>query len=155
MEPAYKESRMVLPMNLAILLSVMMVITWMSMVVTKLFMNAQIPDVALIVCGIAFALVVVMSFIMRFSIEVYDDRVDIVYFFKRTSIPKDQIIDTKVGEINIIKNYSAWTLKGVKYKTYTAVGEDMGIGLKVTGKRVFFLSSTDPGAIAALLPKEE
>ena len=31
----------------------------------------------------------------------------------------------------------------------------MGIGLKVTGKRVFYLSSKDPEAIAALLPKED
>jgi len=154
MESAYKESRMVMPMNLAVLMAVMMVVTWASMAVTKLFMNAQIPDIALIVSGAAFALVIVFCFIMRFTIEVFDDRIEFVYFFRRTSIPKSEIIDTRVGEINIIKNYSAWTLKGVKYKTYTAIGEDMGIGLKVTGKRVFFLSSADPDAIAALLPKE-
>ena len=56
--------------------------------------------------------------------------------------------------LNIIKNYASWNLKGVKYRTYSVIGEDMGIGLKVTGKRVFFLSTKDPEARAALRPKE-
>ena len=61
----------------------------------------------------------------------------------------------RLEDENIIKNYSDWTLKGVKYKTYSVIGLDLGIGLKVTGKRVFFMSAEDPERIASLLPKEE
>ena len=88
-------------------------------------------------------------------ITVYDDSIEMKYAIMKTSIPKEQIIDTRTGELNIIKNYSDWTLKGVKYKTYSVIGLDTGIGLKVTGKRVFFMSAEDPEHIASLLPKEE
>ena len=43
----------------------------------------------------------------------------------------------------------------MRYRTFSAVGEDLGIGLKVTGKRVYYMSTKDPEAIATLLPKEE
>jgi len=145
---------MILPKNLAILLSAMLVVTWIAMVVTK-YAYSDLPTMALIVCGVVFAVCVILCFAMRFSITVYDDRIEIFYIVKRTTIPKSEIITTRTGEINLIKNYSDWNLKGVKYKTYSAIGEEMGIGLKVTGKRVFYLSSKDPEAIAALLPKED
>jgi len=154
MESSYQESRMILPKNLAILLSAMLVVTWIAMVVTK-YAYSDLPTVALIICGVVFAICVILCFAMRFSITVYDDRIEIFYIVKRTTIPKSEIITTRTGEINLIKNYSDWNLKGVKYKTYSAIGEEMGIGLKVTGKRVFYLSSKDPEAIAALLPKED
>ena len=154
MESSYQESRMILPKNLAILLSAMLVVTWIAMVVTK-YAYSDLPTVALIICGVVFAICVILCFAMRFSITVYDDRIEIFYIVKRTTIPKSEIITTRTGEINLIKNYSDWNLKGVKYKTYSGIGEEMGIGLKVTGKRVFYLSSKDPEAIAALLPKED
>ncbi len=154
MESSYQESRMILPKNLAILLSAMLVVTWIAMVVTK-YAYSDLPTMALIICGVVFAICVILCFAMRFSITVYDDRIEIFYIVKRTTIPKSEIITTRTGEINLIKNYSDWNLKGVKYKTYSAIGEEMGIGLKVTGKRVFYLSSKDPEAIAALLPKED
>ena len=154
MESSYQESRMILPKNLAILLSAMLVVTWIAMVVTK-YAYSDLPTVALIICGVVFAICVILCFAMRFSITVYDDRIEIFYIVRRTTIPKSEIITTRTGEINLIKNYSDWNLKGVKYKTYSAIGEEMGIGLKVTGKRVYYLSSKDPEAIAALLPKED
>ncbi len=155
MDPQYQETRMILPKNLAIILSLMLVVTWLSIVVTKYVYYSGIPDSAIISVGAAAAVAIILVFVMKASTTVYPDRVDIMYIIRTTSIPKEQIIDTKVGELNIIKNYSNWTLKGVRYHTYSVIGEDMGIGLKVTGKRVYFLSSKDPQAIADLLPKEE
>ena len=155
MEPSYQESRMLLPKNLAILLAAMLIITWVAMLVTKLFYYQGMSMTAILICGVFFAACVLICFGARFTTTVYDDRIEIFYIVKKTVIPKSEIITTRVGELNIIKNYSDWTLKGVKYKTYAAAGEEMGIGLKVTGKRVFHLSSKDPEAIAALLPKGE
>jgi len=155
MDPEYKESRSILPRNLTILLTVMLVVAWISILVTRQFYYSGIPMIALTVCGVIFAAAIILCFVMRFDITVYEDRVEIFYIYKTTTIPKEQIIDTRVGELNRIKNYSDWNLKGVKYSTSSAVGEEMGLGLKVTGKRVFYLSSKDPEAIAALLPKKE
>ena len=155
MDPQYQESRMILPKNLAIILSLVLVVTWLSIVVTKYVYYSGIQDSVIIGVGIVVAIAIVLAFILKFNITVYPDRIEMMYIVRTTSIPKEQIIDTRVGELNIIKNYSNWTLKGVSYHTYTAIGEEMGIGLKVTGKRVYFLSSKDPQAIADLLPKEE
>jgi hypothetical protein len=146
---------MILPKNLAIILSLVLVVTWLSIVVTKYVYYSGIQDSVIIGVGIVVAIAIVLAFILKFNITVYPDRIEMMYIVRTTSIPKEQIIDTRVGELNIIKNYSNWTLKGVSYHTYTAIGEEMGIGLKVTGKRVYFLSSKDPQAIADLLPKEE
>ncbi len=155
MDPAYLESRVVLPRNLTIILTLVLLATWAFMTGYKYLYYPDIPDAAIIGSGIVFIIGCAICFLWKFSITVYDDRIEMKYAFMTTSIPKEQIIDTRVGELNIIKNYSDWTLKGVKYKTFSAIGEDMGIGLKVTGKRVFFMSTTDPEAIAALLPKEK
>ncbi|MBR6214196.1 MAG: hypothetical protein IKQ67_06100 [Candidatus Methanomethylophilaceae archaeon] len=155
MEPSYQESRMILPKNLAILLAAMLVITWVAMLVTKLVYYQGMSMMAIIICGVFFGICIIACFAARFTVTVYDDRLEILYVIRKTVIPKSEIITFRIGELNIIKNYSDWTLKGVKYKTYAAVGEDMGIGLKVTGKRVFHLSSKDPEAIGALLPKED
>ena len=155
MDPVYQESRKILPRNLSILLTILLLATIASMLVTKYVFYPDVPIWSITVLSAICAVIIVLCFLMDYTITVYDDRVEIKYLLKKTVIPKEQIIDTKTGELNYIKTYTAWTLKGVKYKTYSAVGEEMGIGLKVTGKRVFYLSTKDPEAIAALLPKEE
>lgn len=155
MEPSYQESRMILPKNLAILLSAMLVITWLAMIVTKFAYYDGLSTTAIVICGVFFAICVILCFAMRYSVTVHEDRIEIFHIIKRATILKEEIITTRTGEMNIIKNYSDWNLKGVKYRTYSVVGEEMAIGLKVTGKRVYYLSSKDPEAIAALLPKED
>lgn len=146
---------MILPKNLAILLSAMLVITWLAMIVTKFAYYDGLSTTAIVICGVFFAICVILCFAMRYSVTVHEDRIEIFHIIKRATILKEEIITTRTGEMNIIKNYSDWNLKGVKYRTYSVVGEEMAIGLKVTGKRVYYLSSKDPEAIAALLPKED
>lgn len=155
MEPSYQESRMILPKNLAILLSAMLVITWLAMLVTKFAYYDGMSMTAILICGVFFAICVIACFAARYSVTVYEDRVEIFHVFRRVTISKAEIITTRIGEMNQIKNYSDWNLKGVKYRTYSVVGEEMAVGLKVTGKRVYYLSAENPEAIAALLPKED
>jgi len=155
MDPVYQETHTILPKNLSIILAAILGATWLFMAVYKYMFYPDIPDMAVFGTLIVFAIICLICFLMRFSVDVFDDRIEMKYLFMTTSIPKEQIIDTRIGELNIIKNYSDWTLKGVKYKTYSVIGLEMGIGLKVTGKRVFFMSAEDPEKIASLLPKEE
>ncbi|MBE6523769.1 MAG: hypothetical protein E7Z65_02700 [Thermoplasmata archaeon] len=155
MDPVYQESHMVLPKNLAFITAGIFAATLLFMIVYKFVFYPDMPAMAIVCIAISFILVCLVCFLLKFTISVYDDRIEMKYAFSTTSIPLEQIIDTRTGELNIIKNYSDWTLKGVKYKTYSVIGLDLGIGLKVTGKRVFFMSAEDPERIASLLPKEE
>ncbi len=155
MDPAYQESHMVLPKNLAFITAGIFAATLLFMIVYKFVFYPDMPTLAIVGIAISFILVCLVCFLLKFTVSVYDDRIEMKYAFSTTSIPKEQIIDTRTGELNIIKNYSDWTLKGVKYKTYSVIGLDLGIGLKVTGKRVFFMSAEDPERIASLLPKED
>lgn len=154
MEPIHRESRMVLPKNLAILLSAMLAITWLAMLVTKFAYYEGMSMTAIAICGVFFAICVIFCFAARYTVTVYEDRIEVVHMFRRETVLRSEIIATRVGVMNQIKNYSDWNLKGVRYRTYSAVGEEMAIGLKVTGKRVYYLSAKDPDAIAALLPTE-
>ena len=146
---------MLLPKNLAVVLSVMLLVTWASMVATKYLYYSGMSTWAIAIAGIAFVIIIVLVFWMRFTVKVFDDRVELTYILRTATIPKEEIIDTRYGELNVIKNYANWNIKGVKYRTYSVIGEELGVGLKVTGKRVFFFSCSDPDAVAALLPKEE
>ncbi len=155
MEPSFVESRTIMPKNLAIIVALMLLAAWASMIVTKYLYYEDMSLAVIAICGAAFLITIVICFLLKFSVEIYDDRIEIIYIFRKTVIPKEQIIDTKSGELNVIKSYTAWSLKGVKYHTYSAIGEDLGVGLKVTGKRVYYLSTKDPDAMLSLLPKEE
>ena len=154
MDPVYQESHAIVPRNLTMITTLILVATWIFMIVYKFVYYPELPDLALIIVGVSFAAVCIVCFLMKFTVTVYDDSIEMKYLFFNVTLPKKQIIDTRTGELNRIKNYSDWTLKGVKYKTYSVIGLDMGVGLKVTGKRVFFFSAEDPEAIAALLPKD-
>ena len=55
----------------------------------------------------------------------------------------------------MIRSYDGWNLKGVKHKAYMAIGEDLGVAVKLTAKRVMVLSSAEPEALYDVLPKEE
>lgn len=154
MEPSYRESRMILPKNLAIIAALMLIASYAAILVTDYFYDCS-SDAINIACGVVFLIAIVICFALRFTTEIYGDRIELKYIVKKTVIPFEQIIETKTGELNIIKSYTAWSLKGVKYHTYSAVGEDMGVGLKVTGKRVYYFSTTDPDTVASLLPKGE
>ncbi len=155
MDSAFLESRPIMPRNLSILLAAVLIATLAFMLFYKYVYYPDLPDLAIAACAIAFILGIAASFLLYFKTEITEDSIVFTYMFRRTEVRKEEIIDTRTGELNIIKNYSNWTLKGVRYKTFSAIGEDLGVGLKITGKRVIFFSTKDPDTIASLLPKEE
>ena len=144
-----------MPRNLTIILAAVLIVTVASMAVTKYVYGSDIPEFPIIAAAIIFAIAIMFCFISKFTISIYDDRIEITHILRKVTVKFEEIIEVRIGELNVIKNYSNWTLKGVKYRTYSAVGEDMGVGLKITGKRVIYLSTKDPEALAAALPKGE
>ena len=155
MDPAYQESRMIVPKNLAILMAVMLIVTWASMLFTRYVLNISMPELALWISGAFFITTILLIFAMKYSLKVYDDRIEAFYIFRTTTLMKSDILETKSGELNIIKSYTPWSLKGVRYRTFSAIGDEMGVGLKMKGKRVYYLASVDPEVVLALIPKED
>ena len=144
-----------MPLQLTYILAGVLVATVVFMVFSRYVLNTVMPDWAIPVVAVVFAIIIVLSFIGRFSVKVTDDAVDVQYFFKKIHIPMEEVIDRRAGEISAIKSYDRWNLKGVKHKAYTALGEDEGVAWKLTGKRVLVLSSKDPQTLQDLLPKDD
>jgi hypothetical protein len=98
-----------------------------------------------------FTIIILVFFFVKLRVSV-DNSIITIRFIKKYEIPFTDIIDLKVGDIDIIRNYSGWGLKGVKFKNLICSGYERGISLKLLGKRVFTLSLNDPDALAALIP---
>ncbi len=155
MDPRFEETRPIMPFQLTYILAGVLVATVVFMIFSKYVLDTVMPGWAIPAVAIVFILIIALSFVGRFSVQVTEDAVDVQYFFKKIHIPMDEIIDRRSGEISAIKSYDRWNLKGVKHKAYTAIGEDEGVALKLTGKRVLVLSSKDPQTLQDLLPRDD
>ena len=68
MDPAYQESREVMPRNLTIILAAVLIVTVASMAVTKYVYGSDIPEFPIIAAAIIFAIAIVFCFISKFTI---------------------------------------------------------------------------------------
>ena len=66
-------------------------------------------------------------------------------------VPLSDIIDVKTGDIDIMRNYSGWGIKKVRFKTYACPGIDTAVSVKVAGRLVVTVTTADPEGLAALL----
>jgi hypothetical protein len=66
-------------------------------------------------------------------------------------VPLSDIIDVKTGDIDIMRNYSGWGIKKVRFKTYACPGIDTAVSVKVTGRLVVTVTTSDPEGLAAVL----
>ena len=155
MDPTFHESRNILPRQLAILLSLVMAATLGFLSYTSYGMDLGTPSWAVPVFAVITVVVIIIANILVLEVSVYDDRVDVMYCFKRMSFPFEEIIDSRDGELGDIRNYSKWSLKGVSHKAYTVVGDDEGVALKLTGKRVVVFSTAERATVAALIPRKD
>ncbi len=149
---SFTESRPVIPRMLSALLAAVFASTAVFMIVMKYVFGSDIPEWSIAAVAAVFALISAACFLIRFEVTVTEDDIRIRYILKRITIPFDTVIDKKTGDMTAIRNYGSWNLKGVKHKTYSAVGEESGVALKLTGKRVVVISSGDPGKLFSLIP---
>lgn len=155
MDPKFQESRPIMPLQLTYVLSAVLIATVAFMAISKYALDTDMPGWAIPVVAVVFVVIIVLSFVLKLSVMINDDGMDIQYAIRKVHIPMDEFIDRRVGEMSLIKSYDNWNLKGVKHRIYAAIGEDDGVAMKLTGKRVLVLSSKDPQAIADLLPTDE
>lgn len=154
MEVLYRESRPILPRPLLYLTILVSVAMLAFMAVSKYILNTDMPDWMIPVTAVLLAIIVAFCAIIRFDLEVTDEHVKIVHTFRKVIIPMDQIIDSRMGETAKIRNYGGYNLKGVKHSFYSAIGEEEGVAMKITGKRVVVVSCIEPESVYRLLPKD-
>ena len=154
-DPSRRESAPLLPRNLAWILAAVLVATLACMAYTAYLTDSGMPSWIVPLSAVVFLAAILLCFAARMDVEVSGDGVRVTYLFRRREYPRDQIIDKRFGDLENIRNYSQWNLKGVSHKSYTRVGEEGGVALKLKGKRVVVFSSSDPEGMYGIVPVEE
>ena len=154
MESRYTESRSIVPKQLQYVVLLCAVCTIVSVAITKYCIDSDMPDVFLPIVAVIAIIATILCFILRYDIEVTDDRILINYMFRKIEIRFEDVLDSTVGEANQIRSYTGFNFKGVKNRYYSALGEDMAVGVKLKGKVIIVFTSSDPEKIRSLIPAE-
>ena len=152
MDPIFHESRPVLPRPLAYAMAAVLLATSAFMAVSRYAMGVDMPGWALPAVTVVFLVIIVLTFVLRYEVTVRDDGIEVLHCHKRTRVPTDEVLDRRAGELALIKRYDGWNLMGVKQKAFTAVGDDDGVAVKLTGYRVLVLSTARPDELEAAIP---
>lgn len=72
---------------------------------------------------------------------IVEDGVLTVRLVRKITVPLEQVIDIKTGDIDILRNYSGWGIKKITFKTFAANGVDTAVSLKLTGRRVLTMTT--------------
>ena len=67
------------------------------------------------------------------------------------TVPLDHIIDVKKGDIDIMRNYSEWGIKKVKFRNYTVHGVEGAVSVKLLGRIVLTMTTARPDELYELL----
>jgi hypothetical protein len=97
-----------------------------------------------------FTAVILMFGLARMTVTVDADALTLS-FVRKHVIPLEDVIDYKLGDIDIIRNYSGVGSRKRKYRHYICHGYEEGVSFKLTGNRVVTLTTADPEAVAAIV----
>ena len=67
------------------------------------------------------------------------------------TVPLDHVIDVKTGDIDILRNYSGWGIKKVRFKTFACPGIDSAVSVKLKGRIVLTVTTNDPEVLSRIL----
>ncbi|MGI6008729.1 MAG: hypothetical protein ACOX8X_01195 [Methanomethylophilus sp.] len=95
-------------------------------------------------------LTAVIGYWLKVSIVVTDD--DFASGIVRTThVPLKDIIDIKTGDIDIMRNYSGWGIKKVRFKTFACPGIDTAVSVKCAGRLVVTVTTKQPDELKRIL----
>jgi len=151
MAKTFEEVQNILPKDAFVIMSVVLIATDVFILICCFIESLNIPLWVFGATSVIFAAIIVFCLSVKLRIFV-ENGVIHIRFLKRYAIPFGEIIDHKVGDIDVIRNYSGWGIKKVTFKNLICAGYDNGVSLKLTGRRVFTLSIGDPDTFASLLP---
>lgn len=144
MDSIFTESRPIMPKDLTLITAGVLLATLAFMAISRIFMDIDMPLWTVLASAVLFIAVIVVLFVLKMDVTVSASGVEIVYAFRKIQIPAEEIIDLRKGELGDIRNYANWNLKGVKHRSFTCIGDDFGVALKLLGKRVVVFSTTTP-----------
>jgi len=151
MTKVFEEIQSILPKNTFMIMVIVFVATIAFILVCHFIEPVNTPLWMIAGTSICFAAVILYCILFKLRISIEDNTIHIG-FIKRYTIPFDEIIDYKTGDLSVIRNYSGWGMKKVTFKNLICVGYDEGASLKLTGRRVITISLSDPEKFVACLP---
>ncbi len=102
------------------------------------------------VLAVIFVIVFAFCHFVKIKITVDENNVTF-YLLKPYTVPLDHVIDVKKGDIDILRNYSGWGIKKVKFRNYVSHGIDGAVSVKVTGRMVVTVTTTRPDELYDIL----
>ncbi|MCL1811387.1 MAG: hypothetical protein FWG41_04120 [Methanomassiliicoccaceae archaeon] len=150
----FEEVQDILPKNAFVILTAALLATVVFMLMCTFIESIGTPMWMFVSTSVIFAGVILFCFFVKLRVSIVNTTVH-VRFLKKYDIPFDEIIDHKVGDISIIRNYSGWGIKKVTFKNLISVGYDRGVSLKLTGRKVVTISLSDPDRFVSMLPSPQ
>jgi len=154
MTAVFEETENIIPKNAFIALVAILATTSVFMLICTVIESIDTPMWMFIVSTVLFSVMILACYFIKMRIRIEYDIIHIK-LIKHHTIPFTEIIDYKIGDIDIIRNYSGWGFKNVKFKNFICAGYDRGVSLKIMGKRVITFSVSDPEGFVSLLPSHE
>lgn len=158
MEPSFSETRPIMPKSLTLIMAAVLLATAAFMAVWYAFADSGMTAAAVAVVAAVFVLIIAVMLTLRMSVSISSEGVAIVFAFRTVEIPAKEIIDVRSGDLGDIRSYAGWNLKGVKHSSYLCIGDDTGVALKLTGKRVVVFSTPRfeeaAGIVSGLITEE-
>lgn len=149
-DDTFREGGPLLPRNLTYVVAAVFAATLACMALT----TDSLPSWTLPVTAAAFIVVLAFLWVARLDVEASPEGLRVRHLFKVREFPRDQILDKRTGELDQIRSYANWNLKGVKHSLYSRIGEEYGVAVKLKGKRVVVVSSEDAERLFACVPLE-
>ncbi|MCQ2085608.1 MAG: hypothetical protein MJZ21_05645 [archaeon] len=89
------------------------------------------------------AAIIAICYFVKIRIVIDEEKIKIT-MLKKYEAPLTHVIDVKKGDIDIMRNYSEWGIKKVKFRNYTAPGIDGAVSVKMAGRLVLTMTTQNP-----------
>lgn len=95
-------------------------------------------------------LVLPFCYLLKLRIIVEDGKIN-AGILRMFTVPLDHVIDVKTGDIDILRNYSGWGIKKVRFKTFACPGIDTAVSVKLKGRVILTVTTNDPDVLRDIL----
>ena len=95
-------------------------------------------------------LVIPFCYFLKVRIVIEDGKLN-AGILRMFTVPLDHVIDVKTGDIDILRNYSGWGIKKVRFKTFACPGSDSAVSVKLKGRIVLTVTTNDPEVLSRIL----
>ncbi|AIZ56520.1 hypothetical protein Mpt1_c06340 [Candidatus Methanoplasma termitum] len=151
MTKTFEEVQDLIPKKEFFILTAVLISTSIFIFICTFVESLNMPVWAFPITTVTFAAIIIFCFFVKLKISIEGEVISIM-FIKSYAIKFEEIIDYKVGDLNIMRNYSGWGIKKVTFRNLVCFGYDSGISLKLTGRKVMTISLSNPEQFASLLP---